>query len=138
MIVQYHCKLCTFLLSLFKNMILLFLGISMLYIFLQVGSDYKSSAAGIYHPTCKEECPNLCTNQWNSWSNGWHVDNFIKISCDTPSCRCDVHGRFYSLNEDFCLIKEVPCKTLSGDVLTEINQYRCGGRFVDCASSGHS
>ena len=119
-------------------MIILFLEIFMHYIFLQIGSDYKSSAAGIYHPTCKEDCPNLCTNEWNGWNNGWYVDNSIKISCDTPPCRCDVYGRFYSMYYDFCLIKKAPCKTLSGDILETIGLKRCGGRYVDCASEGNS
>ena len=55
--------------------------IALKYICLQLGPDYEDNKAVIYHPTCKEECPNLCTNEWEySNQNGWHVDHSIKIS----------------------------------------------------------
>jgi len=47
-----------------------------------IGPDYNDTAAEIYHQTCKEGCPNQCTNKWKYSYNGWHVDNSIKISCD--------------------------------------------------------
>ena len=55
--------------------------ISMKYVCLQIWGDYTSTFAGIYHKSCKDECPNQCTNKWEYWDNGWHVDNSIKISC---------------------------------------------------------
>ena len=52
------------------------------YVCLQIGPDYNSKFAGIDHQSCREECPNQCTNEWkyNDY-NGWHVDDSIKISC---------------------------------------------------------
>ena len=63
--------------------------IFMKYIWLQIGSDFSNIDAGIYHRTCKEECPNQCTNQWKYWDKGWHVDSSIKISCGMISI-CDM------------------------------------------------
>ena len=54
----------------------------MKYILFQIGSDYSKTASGIYHQTCKEECPNQCTNEWKyALKVKWHVDNSIIISC---------------------------------------------------------
>lgn len=55
--------------------------IFMKHILFQVGSNYSKTTAGIYHQTCKEECPSQCTNQWKYSNNGWHVDFPINISC---------------------------------------------------------
>ena len=55
--------------------------------FLKIGPDYSKTDAGIHHPTCKEECPNKCTNQWKYYTSypnkGWHVDSSINILCGT-------------------------------------------------------
>ena len=56
---------------------------------LQIGPDYSKTTAGIYHPACKEECPNQCTNEWKYSDNEWHVDNSIKITCG-KILRCDM------------------------------------------------
>ena len=48
---------------------------------LQIGRDYNGTVSGIHHGTCKEGCPNQCTNEWKYWNDGWHVDISIKISC---------------------------------------------------------
>ena len=65
----------------------------------------------------------------------------MKVSCDSPPCRCDVYGRMYNVNYDFCLIKEAPCKSVSGYIHETIHFYRCGKmcyKCVDCASEGNS
>jgi len=65
----------------------------------KIGKDYTNTRSGISHPTCKEDCPNRCTNQWNYYDKGdkaWHVDNSIKISCvddcDDIEIDCKIDG----------------------------------------------
>ena len=47
----------------------------------KVGADYRENVGGLRHLTCKEECPNLCSNQWQYGNNGWKTDHSINISC---------------------------------------------------------
>ena len=64
--------------------------ISMKYICLQIWGDYTSTLAGIYHKSCKEECPNQCKNEWKFVDgNKWKIDNYIKIRCG-KIFRCDM------------------------------------------------
>ena len=54
----------------------------MYYILKKVGPDYKTTHAGLRHPTCNEECPSACSNQWEYTEDGrWHVDVSMNVSC---------------------------------------------------------
>ena len=55
---------------------------------------------------------------------------------EMPSCRCDIHARFYGHSKTFCHVKVIPCKTLSGEILKRMGWKTCGGKIVDCASAG--
>jgi len=57
-----------------------------------IGADYSKTGAWIYHRTCIEECPNQCTNKWQHWDNGWHVDSSIKISCESINVNTSKDG----------------------------------------------
>ena len=52
------------------------------YLFKKVGPDYRLADASLRHPTCKEECPDACSDQWEYYHNSrWHVDRSINVSC---------------------------------------------------------
>ena len=50
--------------------------------------------ADLYHPTCRADCPSLCSNKWSYWDGGeiddwnveqrgdWFEDSSINVSCD--------------------------------------------------------
>ena len=69
------------------------------YTCLQIGPDYNRTFAGIDHQSCREECPNQCTNEWKySDYSGWHLDDSIKISCGK------ILGCYMILFYDFIII----------------------------------
>ena len=43
--------------------------------------EYNTTTAGLYHPQCHLGCPNQCSNTWNYFDNGWHVERSINVSC---------------------------------------------------------
>jgi len=54
-----------------------------------VGPDYTKSSPYMFHPTCKEACPQDCDNGWINWTWdakrrrwGWQKNSAIALSCE--------------------------------------------------------
>ena len=70
-----------------------------------MGENYTTTGAGLRHPTCNEECPSACSNQWEYAENSrWQVDVSMNVSCGILSII-----PYYSilLKKLFILIMEV-------------------------------
>ena len=55
------------------------------FIVLQIGPDYATIAAYIFHPTCVEDCPHKCSNEWeyanDGTATGYETDRDLNLSC---------------------------------------------------------
>ena len=49
------------------------------YDFFQV--DDASSNELLRHPSCKEECPSYCNNQWQNFHYAWRNHFTVNVSC---------------------------------------------------------
>ena len=49
--------------------------------FWSVGNDYNTTSGAIYHPTCKTDCPELCSDDWSYTNPGWATNQTVDISC---------------------------------------------------------
>ena len=49
--------------------------------FWSIGNDYNTTSGAIYHPTCKTDCPELCSDEWSYTNPGWATNQTVEISC---------------------------------------------------------
>ena len=50
--------------------------------FWSIGNDYNTTSGAIYHPTCKTDCPELCSDDWSYTNPGWATNQTVDISCN--------------------------------------------------------
>ena len=51
-------------------------------IFLQVSDKIGAAGGAIYHPTCRQSCPEKCDYHWVAYDDGeWKADETLMITC---------------------------------------------------------
>ena len=49
--------------------------------FWSIGNDYNTTSGAVYHPTCKTDCPELCSDDWSYTNPGWATNQTVDVSC---------------------------------------------------------
>ena len=49
--------------------------------FWSIGNDYNTTSGAIYHPNCKTDCPELCSDNWSYTNPGWATNQTVVIAC---------------------------------------------------------